>query len=145
MTAYLVRNEGTSVNVSVTTWDPETGKTADIDVLLVINRAAVTGFECKARQPGGTVSVEDVDDWLRRIPTFRSHTAKESRFREAAISFELWTTGTFKPMAWRNSSRRSPYFCDFNGIAAVAKYQCQEIAARHPSRPRSAPPTSFAG
>lgn len=99
MTAYLVRNEGNSVDVGVTALDPQTGKTADIDVLLVRNRAAVTGFECKARQPGGTVSIEDVDDWLRRIPTFRGHIAKEARFREAAISFELWTTGTFEPDA----------------------------------------------
>ncbi|WP_027681708.1 hypothetical protein [Rhizobium leguminosarum] len=99
MTAYLVRNDGTSVDVGVTARDPKTGNFADIDVLLVRNKAAVTGFECKARQPGGTVSIEDVDDWLRRIPTFRAHIAKEDRFREAAISFELWTTGTFKPDA----------------------------------------------
>jgi hypothetical protein len=32
---------------------------------------------------------------LRRIPTFRAHLIRQQRFREAAISFEIWTTGTF--------------------------------------------------
>jgi hypothetical protein len=85
--------------MGIRAWDPQTGNTADIDVLLVRSKAAVTGFECKARQPGGTVSIEDVDDWLRRIPTFRAHIVKEAGFREAEISFELWTTGTFEPDA----------------------------------------------
>ncbi|MFW8609896.1 hypothetical protein [Rhizobium beringeri] len=124
ITAYLVRNEGTSVDVGIPARDPQTGKAADIDVLLVCGKAAVTGFECKARQPGGTVSIEDVDDWLRRIPTFRAHIVKETRFREAKISFELWTTGTFEPEALlklqREKQTRSKTPIDFKDGAAVS-------------------------
>ncbi|MFW8583991.1 hypothetical protein ACOJBM_00695 [Rhizobium beringeri] len=91
---------------------------------MVCGKAAVTGFECKARQPGGTVSIEDVDDWLRRIPTFRAHIVKETRFREAKISFELWTTGTFEPEALlklqREKQTRSKTPIDFKDGAAVS-------------------------
>lgn len=128
ITTYLVRTDGTSVDMGVKASDPQTGKTADIDVLLVRNRAAVTGFECKARQPGGTVSIEDVDDWLRRIPTFRAHLVKEARFREAEISFELWTTGTFEPDALQKliheKQARTKTKIDWKdgmGVAAIAK------------------------
>jgi hypothetical protein len=93
--AYLARLDAVSVDVGVTAHDPDTGKMADIDVLKVPSKAEVVGIECKGKQPGGEVNLHEVEDWLRRIPTFRAHLTGEQRFREADISFEIWTTGTF--------------------------------------------------
>jgi len=93
--AYLARLDAVSVDVGVTARDPDTGKMADIDVLKVRSKAECTGIECKGKHPGGVVTEGEVADWLRRIPTFRAHLAGERRFREAKISFEMWTTGTF--------------------------------------------------
>jgi hypothetical protein len=97
--AYLARIDAVSVDVGVTARDLDTGKMADIDVLKVRSKAECMGIECKGKAPGGIVSLEEVEDWLRRIPTFRAHIVGEQRFREAAISFEIWTTGTFAPEA----------------------------------------------
>ena len=99
MAAYLARLDAVSVDVGITARDPDTGKMADIDVLQVKSKAACVGIECKAKNPGGVVSEDEVSDWLRRIPTFRAHLIRENRFREAAISFEIWTTGEFSPEA----------------------------------------------
>jgi hypothetical protein len=93
--AYLARADAVSVDVGITARDPDTGKMADIDVLKVRSKAECIGIECKGKHPGGVVTDDEVADWLRRIPTFRAHLVGEKRFREAAISFEIWTTGTF--------------------------------------------------
>jgi hypothetical protein len=93
--AYLARIDAVSIDVGITALDPDTGKMADIDVLKVRGKTECIGIECKGKRPGGIVSVEEVQDWLRRIPIFRAHLAREQRFREALIKFEIWTTGTF--------------------------------------------------
>jgi hypothetical protein len=95
ITAYLARLDAVSVDIGITAFDSETGERADIDVLKVRNKAECIGIECKGKHPGGVVTDTEVADWLRRIPTFRAHLISEQRFREAAISFEIWTTGTF--------------------------------------------------
>ena len=95
ITAYLARLDAVSVDIGITARDPDTGKMADIDVLQVRSRAECVGIECKARHPGGVVGEDEVQDWIRRIPIFRAHLVREQRFREAAISFEIWTTGVF--------------------------------------------------
>lgn len=88
----------------------------------------ITGIECKSKQPGGVVSLEEVDNWVARIPTFRAHLASESRFREASITFELWTTGTFaadalaKLEAERPKRTRTPIaWRDGAAVAEIAK------------------------
>jgi len=95
ITAYLARIDAVSVDVGITARDTETGKMADIDVLKVRSKAECVGIECKGKRPGGVVELAEIEDWLRRIPVFRAHIVGEQRFREAAISFEIWTTGTF--------------------------------------------------
>ena len=106
--AYLARLDAVSVDVGVTARDLDTGKMADIDVLKVRSKAEVVGIECKGKQPGGVVALDEVEDWLRRIPTFRAHLTGEQRFREAAISFEIWTTGTFTPDALARLESEKP-------------------------------------
>ena len=97
--AHLARLDAVSVDVGVTARDPTTGRSADIDVLKIKSKAACTCIECKGKGPGGEVTLAEVDAWLARIPTFRAHLSRQQRFREAQMSFELWTTGKFTPDA----------------------------------------------
>ena len=93
--AYLAKQDASSVDVGVRARDTNTGKTADIDVFSVKSRAACVCIECKGKGPGGEVRIDEVEKWLRRIPIFRVHLARQERFSESRLSFELWTTGKF--------------------------------------------------
>ena len=97
--AYLARIDAVSIDLAIQARDPDTGKSAEIDVLKIPSKAACVCIECKGKGPSGEVALEEVEDWLRRIPTFRAHLRKQDRFRETQHSFELWTTGTFAPDA----------------------------------------------
>jgi hypothetical protein len=48
-------------------------------------------IECKGKEPGGALSLEEAQDWIRRLPSFLSHLKAINR--EATVSFELWTSG----------------------------------------------------
>jgi hypothetical protein len=93
--AYLAKFDGSSVDVGVSAYDPDTGKTADIDVLKVLGKAECTAIECKGKRPGGTVELREVDKWLNRVPIFCKYLQSQQRFRETKISLELWTSGIF--------------------------------------------------
>jgi hypothetical protein len=96
--AYLAKLDAASVDFGITAMD-DNGKVADIDILKVQSKAVCVGIECKGKRPGGVVMAVEIEDWLKRIPIFRAHLVREQRFREAKISFEIWTTGTFHPDA----------------------------------------------
>jgi Holliday junction resolvase len=123
ITAYLVRNDGGSVDVGLLARDPATGRVADIDVIRV-RKDEVTAFECKGKRPGGNVSIDEVEEWLSKIPTFRSHLARQERFREMRTNFELWTTGQFTEDALAKlkleKQRRVKNTIDWKDGAAVA-------------------------
>jgi hypothetical protein len=55
-------------------------------------------IECKAREPGGIVGVEEVQRWLRKVSVIQNG-LRQNRDREAEISFEIWTTGNFSAEA----------------------------------------------
>lgn len=93
--AHLARINAVSVDVAITARNPETGKSADIDVLQIRSKTECICIECKGKGPGGEVTLKEVEDWLARIPTFRAYLSNQDRFREGRHSFELWTTGTF--------------------------------------------------
>ena len=100
LAAYLARRDAMSIDMGIRAFDPTTGKTVDIDVQKVTAQAsAVTAIECKGKGPGGIVQVDEVEEWLAKIPIIRAHYRQHSYFREAQISFELWTTGEFHPDA----------------------------------------------
>ncbi len=97
--AYLVRRDAVSIDMGVRATDPVTREQADIDVLKVSKMAQeFVAIECKAREPGGTVGVEEISRWLGKLKVIQNH-LKQNRDREAVLSFELWTTGTFTPDA----------------------------------------------
>lgn len=100
LVAYLTRRVAVSIDMGIRATDPHTGKTADIDVLSFTNQASdCTAIECKGRKPGGIVTLKEVEDWIRRLPTFTAHLRNQPHLRESNIKFELWTSGDFEPDA----------------------------------------------
>jgi hypothetical protein len=97
--AYIAKIQGGSIEFGITAKDQNNGKTADIDVLRIPHKGECIGIECKGKNPGGSVSLEDVEDWLVRIPTFTAHLRNDPRFKDAKLKFEIWTSGVFHPDA----------------------------------------------
>ena len=99
LAAYLVRKDAISIGMGVRTSDPKTGEVAEIDILKVREMARrFVAIECKAREPGGIVNVEEVRHWLRKVNVIQNG-LRQNRDREAEISFEIWTTGNFSAEA----------------------------------------------
>lgn len=96
---YLANIKASSVDHSVIATDPKTGRKAEIDVLRIVSKGECTAIECKGKAPGGTVDETEVKNWIDRLVIFRSHIKEQSRFRDAKITFEIWTTGTFSDKA----------------------------------------------
>ena len=91
---YLARRDAVSIDMNCIAKDQTTGKTAEIDILKVTSQSvSVTCIECKGKEPGGSVTVNDVQEWLKKIPTIRAHLRNHYSFREAEQRFELWTSG----------------------------------------------------
>jgi hypothetical protein len=105
--AYLVRQHG-SIDMGRKAYDSDTGKVADIDILLVKGRGRCVAYECKGKEPGGRVTLEEVEDWLRRLPTFKKHIRSQQNLSEAEISFELWTSGEIEPDALAKLQKEKP-------------------------------------
>ena len=106
--AYLCRMDAVSVDMGIRAKHPTTGARGDIDVFKVVSQAECVGIECKGKEPGGMLTLAEVEHWLEKIPTFRAHLASESRFREARISFEIWTTGIIAPDALEKLTAEQP-------------------------------------
>jgi hypothetical protein len=99
LAAYLVRKDAVSIDIGVRTRDPKTGEVAEIDILKVLEMARrIVAIECKAREPGGIVDVDEIQHWLRKVSVIQNG-LRQNRDREAEISFEIWTTGSFSPEA----------------------------------------------
>jgi hypothetical protein len=97
---YLARADAVSIDMNIMAKDPQTGKTAEIDVLKVTHQSAsVTAIECKGKEPGGVLTIAEVKEWLDKIPTIRAHLRSHYSFREAEHCFEIWTSGTIEPEA----------------------------------------------
>lgn len=90
--AYLVRRDAQTISMGVRASDSTTGKVADIDILKFTSQSAdCVAIECKGKEPGGKLSLEEAQDWIRRLPTFLAHLKANNH--EATVSFELWTSG----------------------------------------------------
>ncbi len=96
LAAYLARRDAVSIDMGIHARDPGTGKTADIDILkFTSQKAECVAIECKGKYPGGQVSLEEAQEWVRRLPIFKNHLRSQSHLRETILSFELWTSGSF--------------------------------------------------
>lgn len=122
ISAYLARRNAVSIDMGVKAVEPASGKSADIDILSFSNQGShCNAIECKGRKPGGSVSLEEVQDWIRRLPIFTAHLRAMPHLRESQLTFEIWTSGTFdadaislleseksrrlkQPISWKNGN-----------------------------------------
>lgn len=96
LSAYLIRRNAVSIDMGKRARDSKTGKTADIDILkFTSQQAECVAIECKGKVPGGTVSLSETQDWIRRLPIFQNYLRSQTNLQESKLSFELWTSGTF--------------------------------------------------
>lgn len=95
--------------------DFETGRSAEIDVLLDNEENPVLIIECKSKIPGALVSLKEVQKWyLDRVPLIYKILSSENRYDERDFCFELWSNGAFVDDAekWLNKQ-----VCDFDGYS----------------------------
>ena len=83
------------VHIGVRHTRREDGRSAELDV--VCERARdVHVIECKGKIPGGTVSLGEVEDWIRKLPVMRDYVDTRGDLRNHRQIYEFWTTGTFE-------------------------------------------------
>ncbi len=126
--AYIAKVQGGSIDIGITAKDKDSGKAADIDVLRIPNKGECIAIECKGKNPGGIVTLEEIEAWLKRLPIFLAYFKSERRFAEAKISFEIWTTGNFSEDALdllkKERQKRTKHPIDWkngNDVFAISK------------------------
>jgi len=78
----------------------DTGRSAEVDVLVPHRDQTVRFIECKGYKPGGTVPDEMVERWLRdRVPIMRKAADANTYWRNCRLVFEFWTTGVLSEHA----------------------------------------------
>ena len=87
---------GGSIDFGVLHTHRANGKKADLDVVCVTDQNAVHVIECKGKSPGGTVSLEEVNKWLGKLPIMKDYVAGREHLRERDQTYEFWTTGAFE-------------------------------------------------
>ncbi|TKT81025.1 hypothetical protein [Aquamicrobium sp. LC103] len=97
---YLARRDAASIDMNIKATDPSSGKTAEIDVQKITHQTkSVTAIECKGKEPGGVLSLEEVETWLKKISIVKAHYREHNSLREAQHRFEIWTSGSIAPEA----------------------------------------------
>lgn len=99
---YLARRDAVSIDMNVKAKDPATGKTAEIDVQKITHqKSSITAIECKGKEPGGVLTLSEVETWLQKVAIIRADYRANSYLREAEHRFEIWTSGTIDSDALR--------------------------------------------
>ena len=98
MVAHIAAREwGGRVDIGVRHTHREDGRSAELDVVCESEKEyEVHVIECKGKIPGGTVSLEEVEDWIRRLPVMQDYVATRDYLRNHRQIYEFWTTGTFE-------------------------------------------------
>ncbi|MFT9323604.1 MAG: hypothetical protein ABF537_05495 [Acetobacter sp.] len=92
---YLARRSAASIDMNIIAKDPTSGNAAEIDVQAITHHtSAVTAIECKGKEPGGRLTLLEVETWLKKITIIRAHYGAHHTLREAEHRFEIWTSGT---------------------------------------------------
>ena len=98
--AHIAKREiGGNIDVGELHTHRENGKTVDLDVICVSDQPSVHLIECKGKHPGGEVSVEEVNEWIHKLPIMQDYVASREHLRERKQTYAFWTTGTFMPDA----------------------------------------------
>lgn len=96
----VVKLDDGSIDIGRKVSDPQTGQSAEIDVIRVKGDREVWAYECKGHQPTHIVGHKVIEEWLtEKMPLIYRLVRRENRFRESAIHFEFWTCGSFSPEA----------------------------------------------
>ena len=110
LVAHLAtRKYGGRTNLGVLHTHRRQGTKAEIDVLCAGNGNAVYTIECKGKTPGGTVSVREVERWLRKLPIIRDYVTNHPDLRECDQTHALWTTGRFEAGALARLKQEKPH------------------------------------
>ena len=87
--AHIAKREiGGSIDFGVLHTHRESGKQADLDVVCVTDQNAVHVIECKGKSSGGTVSLEEVTDWLGKLPIVQNYVASREHLRERNQTYD---------------------------------------------------------
>lgn len=114
--AHVVKEmEKGSVIVGRNVVDQATGRSADIDVLLIRpDGAGLLVIECKAKEPGGAISLDAVKKWREdRVPLIHRALRWEPRFTDTRLRFELWTNAPLDPDAAEWLTKNAQHQPDF--------------------------------
>ena len=130
-------------------------RATDLDVVCVTGRNSVHVIECKGKAPGGTISLPEIVEWLRKLPVMQDYVASRSHLCEREQTYEFWTTGKIEPAALQRlqsekakRTRRPINWKDGDDIRAIAsKHRLNAIREaldqhflKHPLGPVAAPP-----
>lgn len=97
LSAYVANRifESPWIDVGVKHTNSSSGKRVEMDLVCTAQHTARV-IECKGLSPNGTVTLDDVEKWLEKLPTIREFLSiKFSSNRNYDTSYELWTTGQF--------------------------------------------------
>ena len=100
LVAYIATHRfGGTINLRVLHTHRTNGQRAEMDVFCAGSNNAVYIIECKGKVPGGTVSLREVEQWLRKVPVMRDYVASRPDLRECDQTYAFWTSGTLEPDA----------------------------------------------
>jgi hypothetical protein len=93
---FLVRErQGNSIDIGERVTDPETGRSAEIDVRRVKESQECWSYECKGHQPSDVVTLSMAEKWVDKIGVIHKVLRRERRFQGCKFGFEYWTCGNF--------------------------------------------------
>ena len=100
ISGHLAKREfGGNIDIGIEHTHRTEPRASDLDIVCVTARHTVHVIECKGKAPGGTISLAEVEEWLRKLPVMQDYVASRSHLCEREQTYELWTTGTFEPEA----------------------------------------------
>ena len=96
ITAYIASQEfGGDISMGVLHTDPAKKKSVDMDVVCLAPGKTVYLIECKGKGPGAAVSLQEVENWLGKLPIMQDYIASQEKLREQKRNYAFWTTGHF--------------------------------------------------
>ncbi len=98
--SHIAKEEfGGNTSLRVAHTHHESGQKTDLDVVCMGSQRKVHIIECKGKSPAGSIPLEDVEEWLGKIPIMKDYVETSTHIREYKPIYEFWTTGTFQEEA----------------------------------------------
>lgn len=93
LAGYMLRRNSTWIEISRKVVHPKTSEEAEIDVYCQEGRDQTRLVECKAKLKGGSLSLKEVEKWLKKVKVQMAVEKADRTRQEAKLIFEIWTTG----------------------------------------------------